>query len=770
MRKFKPTSRLFYQYIVSYLLILMLPVLVIGFVAYSYFLQLMKEEIIRSNLTVLNQVKDTIDTKLSELGNIAVHISANPHLSPYTATKNAFNEMNAISELRNYASANSFVSDILLYYRGGDKLYSPYSVFAAKTYPDKIFRYEKWSSADFYRDINGLDMTLLRTAENAFVPNPEKFITYIVPIPYRETSPYGTVLFQMKAKTINEMIVTTFGDEGGNAIILNERNEVITSLAPVSADSLGNWIETIRTKGGSGSGTIGFEGSDYLAGYVKSEASGWTYLSLVNKSTAMKSVQLIQTRAMYSLLLLLLLGGAAIMYVMTLNYAPIRKLKFFVESQLNRAFRNTNELESIRSAFRYISDNNEELHRKLDSSKPALKSYLLSGLLKGEFHDIRTFNEKGESADVRFGNKLFRVVIFAFSRKDKIPNNITETLVGEIEKLLNEGEAESGANLEAQRASFEGYGLDSLEGNKLIFIIGVDSREDVTLTAALSSIQRFLVRTRGLHVTIGVGNPYAEAGEIGKSYIEATGAVDYRLIKGHGELILFKEVAGASAAQSGYSIGDWNRLRLLMIQGDTGEVEAQLDAIIASITENVVPLFMARCICFDLIRVIVSIHYEMNVQPSDRQKMYPDVMSLTEFETVEELVGLVRTISADLCGILREQKESANYRLRDQIVDYIGRHYASYHFSVQTMADDLHMSASYLSRYFKDQTGQTILQYVTSVRMEKAKRLLLEGTDNMQQLAGQIGFGSVPGFIRKFKEIEGMTPGEFRTHHKKPSM
>ncbi|MEF3306932.1 helix-turn-helix domain-containing protein [Paenibacillus sp. GYB003] len=768
MGKFRPNSRLFYQYIGSYIVMLMLPVLVIGFVAYSYFIKLMKDEVIRSNLTVLSQVKDTIDTKMNELGNIAVHIAANPQLSPYTATKNAFNEMNASAELRNYASANSFIHDMLLYFRGRSYLYSPYSVYAAQTYPDKIFRYESWSSADFYRDINKLETPLLRPAEIVSAPNPEPFITYIVPIPYRETSPYGTVLFQIRAKTINDMIVTTFGDYGGNAIILNERDEPITSLAPVSSPSLGRLLDTVRAQGESGSGTVLFDGEEYFAGYVKSAATGWTYISLVNKSTVMKSVELVKTRTAYSLILVLLLGTAAIFGVMSLNYSPIRRLKQLAESMLDRAPRHADELESIRSAFRYMSESNDELHRKLDSSKPALKSYLMSGLLKGQFSDIRSFNDKGEAADLRFTKRLFRVAIFAFSRKDDLRGSTGASVVEDIERLLAVGHASPETGARQTPSRFEGYGLDSLDGSKLVFIIGVDNADERALGEKLAHLRLHVARTRGLNATIGVGNPYAGADEIGKSYIEATGAVDYRLIKGHGEIIFFGEaVARADVPQSGYPSGDRNRLKLYMVQGDTEQIETQLDAIIATIKGDGVPLFTAKCICFDLINVIFSIMYDMNIRPDDRHKRYPDVLSLTEFETVDELVELVRTISADICSIVRGQKESANFRLRDQIVDYIERHYASSQFSVQALADDLSMSPSYLSRYFKDQTGQTIMQYVNSVRMEKAKRLLLEGTDSMQHVVGQIGFGSVPGFIRKFKEIEGMTPGEFRSLHQK---
>ncbi|SDE10877.1 hypothetical protein SAMN02799630_04721 [Paenibacillus sp. UNCCL117] len=99
---FKLNYKLFYQYMDPYIVVLLVPIIIIGLTVYSYFIQLLREEVIRGNLNLLAQVKDTIDVKMNEFGNIAYHIASNPNLTPYAATKSAYSEMNAIFELRNY--------------------------------------------------------------------------------------------------------------------------------------------------------------------------------------------------------------------------------------------------------------------------------------------------------------------------------------------------------------------------------------------------------------------------------------------------------------------------------------------------------------------------------------------------------------------------------------------------------------------------------------------------------------------------------------------
>jgi AraC-like DNA-binding protein len=114
-----------------------------------------------------------------------------------------------------------------------------------------------------------------------------------------------------------------------------------------------------------------------------------------------------------------------------------------------------------------------------------------------------------------------------------------------------------------------------------------------------------------------------------------------------------------------------------------------------------------------------------------------------------------------------DRKESGNTDLAGKMMAYMQEHYGSNQLSLQQVADAFKMSSSYLSRYFKDQTGQTVTQYIQALRMEKAKELLRAGADNLQDVVERIGYGSVSGFIRKFKESEGVTPGEFRTMHHK---
>ena len=67
-----------------------------------------------------------------------------------------------------------------------------------------------------------------------------------------------------------------------------------------------------------------------------------------------------------------------------------------------------------------------------------------------------------------------------------------------------------------------------------------------------------------------------------------------------------------------------------------------------------------------------------------------------------------------------------------------------------------------LSQFFKEKTGRNILDYTTQLRMQKAKNLLADPNLTLKDISQQVGYYNVSSFIRRFKQIQKMTPGDYR--------
>ncbi len=119
-----------------------------------------------------------------------------------------------------------------------------------------------------------------------------------------------------------------------------------------------------------------------------------------------------------------------------------------------------------------------------------------------------------------------------------------------------------------------------------------------------------------------------------------------------------------------------------------------------------------------------------------------------------------------------DQLKKSNLRISDmhsdkvgiskKIAEYIDAHYADQQLSIEMIAKALHFSESHISKSFKSETKQSIKQYITLVRVEKAKNLLIQNNMKVNEVGRAVGYTNPQSFILSFKKHVGITPGEFR--------
>ncbi len=114
--------------------------------------------------------------------------------------------------------------------------------------------------------------------------------------------------------------------------------------------------------------------------------------------------------------------------------------------------------------------------------------------------------------------------------------------------------------------------------------------------------------------------------------------------------------------------------------------------------------------------------------------------------------------------LLEEIPFEATYKRSEDIkicIQYMYEHY-SQKVTLLELADLVHMSPNYFCSYFKKQTGTSPFTQLTSIRIKQASKFLLQCDDSVERIAGKCGFDNVSFFIRKFKEIQGCTPFQYR--------
>ena len=137
------------------------------------------------------------------------------------------------------------------------------------------------------------------------------------------------------------------------------------------------------------------------------------------------------------------------------------------------------------------------------------------------------------------------------------------------------------------------------------------------------------------------------------------------------------------------------------------------------------------------------------------------------YESTEVLQQDLYKFCILLADTLYEQRSAQlSGGLLGTIYDYVEENYASPALSLSSIAESLRFSPSYLTRYFKEKTGISLMQYIDRKRFEESKRLLAATALPVKAIVERVGYTDEANFSRKFKKYEGVTPTQYRAMQK----
>lgn len=161
----------------------------------------------------------------------------------------------------------------------------------------------------------------------------------------------------------------------------------------------------------------------------------------------------------------------------------------------------------------------------------------------------------------------------------------------------------------------------------------------------------------------------------------------------------------------------------------------------------------------------------MTLQDSRQKLKLPSDVNITnDAETLTEYLSHCFTFKELHTALLTGTEHFFNsikcYEPEDatifQIKNYINKCYFNESLSVKDIGSHVFLSASYVCTYFKNETGQTLNQYLTDCRMEKAKLLLLDPQYQITDVSSKVGYSNGNYFSKSFKKSIGLSPSEYR--------
>lgn len=148
----------------------------------------------------------------------------------------------------------------------------------------------------------------------------------------------------------------------------------------------------------------------------------------------------------------------------------------------------------------------------------------------------------------------------------------------------------------------------------------------------------------------------------------------------------------------------------------------------------------------------------MTYRFNSREDYLPKVMDAVDVSVLKE--WFVQKIAESTQNITSKRSEKSN-SLIETAVNYIEENYSK-NITLDYVSRIVNISPYYFSKLFKEETGEGFVEYLTRIRMDKAKELLSESTYSMKEICSMVGYADPNYFSRTFRKNVGVSPTEYK--------
>ncbi|HBM81175.1 MAG: helix-turn-helix domain-containing protein [Clostridiales bacterium] len=759
-------SSLFIKFIISYIIILCIPLFLLGIWINKSLFRSLTNEVQQGVLTSLSQTMDLVDMRFSELKHLAEEVPQNPSILPLflpdrTATMLPYKYYEIGREFDNYKATNSFIDEIFVYFPFSDIAVGSIGKLDSTMVFNNFFQYSDMSEQTFKSILKGSSGQTVRNM-NYHKGNEEKSLTaYIYTYEFDNTEYKSSLMITMNDFSLTKIMEKALKPYKGNILMLDDKNNIITSISIGDANIAPETLNKLLSKVGRNSyvGNEHINGSDYLISYVKSLNTNWTCLTIMPSGQLMGKVSQLKTWSATIIVLCLILGVVLAYYFSDGNYNPIENIVKLLKNSNKEDSNITykNEFDMINSLILDNLSKNRLLQEELNENIPIIRSEFLNRLIKGKFTDIKSINRLSEFSGINFCGNAFVVIVFSIDDYDEFIKKKFKV----FQKLYKISALKTIEEMIKPLGKCYVLDLD----NQAVAVINL-LNDKMDSVYEMKSVGRKVIDyfndNLGLSLTVGIGNTCHSVMDISKSYVEAKEASDYKIAKGKNSVITFNEINTHGNGIHYYSFHNEEVIIECLKAGNFIGISRVLETIMKNVSQNTISLREARCLYFEIINTAMKALSELRTEEYNRIMQGNVLPDLLKCETLDDVYKETVSFYRIICDAIKGSKHRKENEFKDKMVRYVAANFCNSNLSLSFLADKFSIPQSSLSKFFKNEIGDNFIDYINELRIKKAKEMLLKDEKNISDIAHECGYLDIHSFNRNFKKYTSITPSEFR--------
>lgn len=736
-------SNLFKIYLISNILLLVLP-LSIGTVTYFEAVRLLTESSTEIARTLVGNFRTIFDTRFDEIKRLSDQIIMNSKVRKYLFLREPrrnttiYLSSEILEDFNRFRSLNSFISEFYVYFRTNQTVLtdsSKYdlSLFSGITESKNLERLIAESGADFtLGNFNWLrlpsgSLILVRSFSPDSVGKPEAYI-FVVPDLDQIRALLGSAV-PRGFSWINDSI--------GRILIASD-----PTLEGRSVSELNIYDRT------------------YVSFGESSQHFDWTIQIHIPRPALMARVSYILIVAA-AVTIAALIPGLILAYILARRrYEPIRSVTDLL-SKAKASLRRDgeeDELMFIRRSLENTIAEDKELRQRLEDQKQVIRTSLLLRLLRSSPVGVPEIESRLRGLSIDLSNGCVIVVVFqiGFNNLPTVTTgtNSTSALQFGLLRMMEE----------ASGAPGKGFAVE-IDWDRYVLLFRSESGETASAQAGFVSLAiiRKVEELWAIPALAGVGIPAPSPTAVSLSFRTALETVEYGLFQGITGVLDHRELRDAGKNFS-YPLSTERLLVNSVLSGDWKTAQNIITGIFEENFEHrKLEPRIQRMLAFDLLatalKTLQTIRIDSNSVFGERDPLDRLMGSATVTEIREEVLNSYRS----LCEFIELNRRNRSDGLKAQILESLEKIYTNPIFSQSLLAEQLGITPSYLSTFFKEHVGENMVDFVNRKRVRLAKSLLQEKPDRpLVEIAAEVGCLGDKALIRLFNKYEGITPGRYR--------
>jgi AraC-like DNA-binding protein len=757
------TNRHFYRKsLIMILIVASIPGLITGALVYGIAGGRLESELLHLHNKQIEQRARNIDTQLTNLELTLSHWAFDSKFDYSLESRNFiqnFEKARDITKTLLVMQGSNTINKLVALYLGGDEqpvLFDPeYAPLTAEP------------AQDLYEGLLESDKVTYWT-ELAFNPQrpQDKDLTLVHHIPGGSLKPFGALLIRLDNEKVGDMLRTMTPYDGGETFFLQDNGKLFASTGGDGLESpfVAALRDEIADKGqDEGSFFFEWEGATFTVTYGKFSriADSWTYVSASPITSITAPVMLVSkiifAVSISALLLAALLGWLASRTI----YSPVKRLLNMLMAGKSLPMENGDEFSLIERHWQNLNRESTELHSRLSEQLPYVKESFLHQLLQGYLYAYSEEDLLGRMERYKWKVDNHRFIVIYLQL----------TGIASLEGKFKYGD--EGLVTFAAVNMIEEFAVQHFEQSKtinfhdlaagLLLIVPKDSSYTAELHAFGEELTHAVNHILNMRLTIAISEPVDAISNIPLSFEGAKHAASQRNFENENQLIDIGQLhaRGEGSEELQYPFALEREFIQALRTGQEADAYELLRAFLEALSCKGAKAVDVQQGMLHLLGSVQHAIMVSGIQPTRLFKcanMYERLSQIREPQLI--LTWFQDRVCEPFLKELGGRSDSQVKRLIEQAMIYLQQNFMK-DISLDNCADHIGTNPFFLSKSFKQVTGKNFIDYLTGLRMDKAKELLRESGLKINDVAEQVGYQH-SYFNRIFKKLEGMTPSRYR--------